>query len=126
MDKGLKVGVLAAVVVSLGLAGCGDDNQSSDSAERYCELVDELEAIGGEVFADLDEDATDEDLAAAEADFADQADDELNELEDVAPEEIADDVEDFVAAIRDRAQGGEGPDVSAAEERILEFENENC
>ena len=126
MKNGVHAGVVAAVIVVVGLAGCGDDDESGRSAERYCELVGEVEAAGEAAFADVAEDASPEEIVAAEAAFVERADDQLAEMVEVAPEEISEDVQTFVDDIRERAAGREGTDVSAAEERILAFEEANC
>jgi hypothetical protein len=127
MHRTLGMGLVAAVTV-LGLAACGDDDESSSAgdAERYCELVGEIEAAGEAAFADVGEDATPDEIVAAEAAFVESVDAELDEMVEVAPEEIAEDVEAYVADVRDRAAGNEGSDVSASEERILAFEDANC
>ena len=121
------VAVLAGVV-----AGCGDDDDSSSEGdvERYCELVDELDQAGSDAFEGLDETSTDEDFAEAERQFLEDNADAFEELEDVAPEEIADDIDTLLEAQEERAAGGEqeetSEDVSDAEERVGEFEDENC
>ena len=123
------VAVLAGVV-----AGCGDDDDSSSEGdvERYCELVDELDQAGSEAFESLegDETATDEDFAEAERQFIEDNADAFEELEEVAPDEIADDIDTLLEAQAERAAGGEqeetSEDVSDAEERVGEFEDEHC
>ena len=123
------VAVLAGVV-----AGCGDDDDSSsgEDVERYCELIDELDQAGDEAFADLedDADATDEDFAEAERQFIEDNEESFDELRDVVPEEIADDLDVLLEAQADRAAGGEQEEASkeaeTAEQRIGEFEADNC
>ena len=126
MKRTVAAWMTGAALVALPMTGCGDDDTAGGDAERYCELVAELEAIGEEVFADVPEDADEAEFAALEAEFVERADDQLTEMVDVAPEEIADDVEAFTDAMRVRATGEEGEDVGAAEERILAFEEANC
>lgn len=123
MKTPTAIGVVAAAVLMLS---CGGDDDSAADTDRYCELVAELEATGEEVFAEVPDDASDEDLAAAEAELVQRGDAQLEEMIEVAPEEIAADVEAYIAAFRARGAGEEGADVTEAEERILAFEDENC
>jgi hypothetical protein len=106
--------------------GCGDDDEEEAGSDRYCELVAEVEGAGEEIFGELGDDATDEELVAAEAELVDRMRDELDEMARVAPEPIAADVAAYVAAYEDRAAGEEGADVSEQEERILAYEERNC
>jgi hypothetical protein len=133
---------LAAGLV-LALAACSEDEPAaaertassaeasagSGDADRYCELTAELEGIGQQVFADVPEDATEEDYVRLEQQLLDQGSRQLDELARVAPEAIADDVPVLLDGMRARAATGEDPDqdaASAAEERILAWEEENC
>ena len=115
-------------LASAALVGCSDDDGDDVNADavRYCELVREIEEQGVAIFEDIPEDATAEDYAEAEARLIEEMDDELDELVDVAHPEIEDDVTEYVAAYRARAAGEEAEDVSAQEERILEWEEERC
>lgn len=110
----------------LAVVSCGDDSEDEADTARYCELVAAVESAGEEIFGDLGDDATDDELVAAEAELVERMSDELEEMAAVAPPSIADDVDDYVAAYQDRAEGEEGADVSAQEERILAFEEDNC
>jgi hypothetical protein len=128
--------------LALALAACGDDEPDTQSAaeptatspasgdaDRYCELTAELEGIGEEVFADVPEDAPAEEYMRREQQLLEQGSAQFEELERVAPEEIADDVPVMLDGIRARAATGEDPDqdtASAAEERVLAWEEENC
>ena len=128
-----------AAAVALALTACGDDapagtETSASSAEggdvdRYCELTAELDATGEEVFADLPEDAAPEDVMAREQQLLEQVSPQFDELIEVAPDAIEDDVPVLLDGIRARATTGEDPNQaasSAAEERILAFEEEHC
>ena len=116
------------------VGGCGDDGDGSAAGdvERYCALVAELDEAGSEAFAALEEDetATDEDFAEAERQFVQEHREDFEELRRVAPKEVADDVDVLIAAQEARASGGEqeetSGDVAIAEERVSEFEVENC
>ena len=131
-----KVFSIAAVVTlaSVVAVGCGDDDDDDEasSADRYCELVQELDEAGSEAFAELEEDesATDEDFAEAERQFLDDHQSDFDELREVAPDEIADDIDVLLAAQEERAAGGEQEEtsdaVAAAEERVIAFEQEHC
>lgn len=100
--------------------------------ERYCGLVDELDQVGSEAFEALedDESATDEDFAEAERQFLEDHAADFDELREVAPPEIADDIDILLTAQEERAAGGEQEettdDVAAAEERVGDFEEQNC
>lgn len=126
--------------LALGIAACGDDEPTgSDTAaatatqtgdvERYCALTAELDAMGEQIFADMPEEATPEDAMQREQQLVAQGAPQMEELVEVAPEEIAEDVSVLLDGLRARAATGEDPDqeaASAAEERILAFEEENC
>ena len=115
-------------LTSAALVGCSDDSDDDVDANavRYCELVAEIEAEGVTIFSEVPDDATDEEMAAAEAELVEKMDDELDELVRVAHPEIEDDVAEYVAAFRARAAGEEGEDVRAQEERMLEWEADRC
>jgi hypothetical protein len=125
--------------LALGIAACDDEPTSSDTAaatatrtgdvERYCALTAELDALGEQIFADMPEEATAEDAMQREQQLVSQAAPQMEELVQVAPEEIAEDVSVLLDGLRARAATGEDPEqeaASAAEERILAFEEENC
>jgi hypothetical protein len=133
--------VLACVLVAPAfLAGCGDDASDTSTTDaaaasdpaRYCELTEELDAAGEEVFAPLEQDqnATREDFEQAEAQLVEENQDQLEEIQQVAPPEIQPDVETIVSALYVRAGlEGAGPsnsEVGAAEKRLDAFEKENC
>ena len=119
----LALAVCGLGLMVAGVACGGDDEELSADEARYCELTAELEAKGGEVFGSLPEEPSDEELAATEKRFVEEADAELDELVEVAPEEIAEDVEAYVGGLRARASG---EDSEASDEKILEWEEENC
>lgn len=87
------------------------------------ELTAELEQHGQEIFGALPEDASDEELVAAERRLLQESEERLDELVTVAPEEISDDLETFVTAFRARAAGEEA---DASDGAILAWEEENC
>ena len=124
------------MMMVLGLSACGNDGGSGgdaagSDAERYCELVAELEVAGREAYAEVEADAnaTEEDFVAASRAFTESSQEEFDELIEVAPAEIKDDVRILIESIR--GQAGEGPEVptdeaSPAEQRIESYEGENC
>ena len=126
--------------VAVGVAACGDDEPArtepaaataaeTGDVKRYCELTAELDAVGEQIFADMPEEATPEDAMQREQQLVAQSAPQMEELVEVAPEEIAEDVSVLLDGLRARAATGEDPDqetASAAEERILAFEEENC
>lgn len=129
--------------LAVALTACGDDGSpttqtSADSAttsaeggdvDRYCELTAELDAKGEQVFADLPEDAAPEEVMAREQELLEQVSPQFDELVEVTPDAIQDDVPILLDGIRARATTGEDPNQeasSAAEERILAFEEEHC
>ena len=130
----------AAAVSALILAGCSAaadaaGGSASDSAAgagdtgRYCELVEELDALGEQIFADVPQDASPEEYMRREQMLVEQGAPQLEELEEVAPEEIREDVGVLLDDLRERAATGQSPDAEAAqsaEGRIRAFEEENC
>ena len=115
-----------AVVAALGMtagAGCGDDEDQASGGQRYCELTQELEEIGEQVFSDLPDDPTEADFTAANSRFVDAAEDELDELVEAAPSEIEEDVEAYAEHFRAQARG---EDADVSDERLVEWEEENC
>jgi hypothetical protein len=134
--------VLACVLVAPAfLAGCGDDaSDTSTTTEaaaaadptRYCELTEELDAAGEEIFAPLEQDqnATREDFEQAEAQLVEENQGQLEQIQQVAPPEIRPDVETIVSALYVRAgleeAGPSNSEVGAAEKRLDAFEKENC
>ncbi|SOE02831.1 hypothetical protein [Blastococcus haudaquaticus] len=128
--------------VALALSACGDDEPSvaasaaTSAAEagggdvaRYCDLTAELDDKGEAVFADLPQDAPADEVQRAEQQLLAEVSPSFDELIEVAPDAIADDVPILLDGIRARATTGEDPNQeasSAAEERILAFEEENC
>ncbi len=95
--------LVAVGVVLVGACG-GDDDSGSTELSAYCELSAELQEIEGT-----------------------PTDAQLAEIERLAPEEIADDVAVLADAVREGTGALFGtPEVQAAEERITEFEMEEC
>ena len=127
------IGCLTVMALALGLAACGADGGSSAASgpERYCELVAELEKLGSEAFDEVaaDENATEADFFAANKAFYESSQAEFDEMIRVAPAEIKPDVEILVESIRGQAGLVEevpAEEASAAEERIVSYEDENC
>jgi len=132
---------LAAAAV-LALSACGDDEPSAAASsattaaeaaggdvDRYCELTAELDAKGETLFADLPQDAPPEEVQRLEQQLLEEVAPSFEELIEVAPDAIEDDVPILLDGIRARAATGEDPNQeasSAAEERILAFEEANC
>lgn len=125
------------LAAALLMGACGDD-QGSDvgqatgqasgvDSQRYCELVQQLDAAGEEIFADVSEDDPAA-LAAAEKRLVEENQETLEQLEEVAPPQIAADVAIYTDAVRARAQGEPYDETaaSAAEERVLTFEEGAC
>lgn len=112
------------VVAAAGFACGGDDDELTADERRYCELTAEVEAKGEEAFADLGEDASEDETAAAQKAFIDDVEDELDEMVKVAPEEIAEDVKAYNAFVKAQMRGEETEE--ASDEAILEWEEENC
>jgi hypothetical protein len=133
------IAALLPLVLALGLAGCGDDEDDggggptrADAIERYCRLSAELENAGEDIFRELEADpqATQEDFRRAEAEFVRRYEDELNAIAEAAPAEIAEDAAVLTETVRARAGlTEEPPDEQAAakaERAINRFEKENC
>lgn len=133
----LLVLVLIAALALTAAAACGDDDDDDDAGgaegdvARYCEITNELEERGDEIFGDLGSDASEEEFAAAERELVESSEDDFEELVDAAPEDLRDDVEVLVDGIRQR--GGldvetevSEEEASAAEERVLAFEEAEC
>lgn len=134
--------IALAAGLALALAACGEDEPATQSAagssatsadsgdaDRYCELTAELEGLGEQIFADVPEDASPEEYMRLEQQLLEKGSAQLEELERVAPEEIADDVSVMLDGMRARAATGEDPNqdaASAAEERVLAWEEQNC
>lgn len=133
---------LGATIV-LAVAACSDDEPTSTRSstaaaasssaggdvDRYCALTAEFDALGEQLFADLPEDASDEEYLARERQLVEQLSPRFDELLEVTPDPIADDVPVLLDGMRARAANGSDPDQeasSAAEERILAFEEQNC
>lgn len=141
-----RAGVIAVTTAAavLVFAGCGDDEDTTEAdtttdtaaaegdLDRYCELAAELDQAGQEFFQEFEqqEGATREDFEAAERDFLEQNQADIDEIVAVAPEEVSADAETFVEGLRARAGLSEATvdqqEVAAADQRLNEFEQENC
>ncbi len=147
MFRHLKTLTTVAAALALGACG-GDDDPSGEraaasttttqagtaqgrDAERYCGLVERLDAAGEKFFSDLGEDAEPKDFEKAERRFIEQHAQELSELEQVAPPQIARDVDALMTAMRQRAGIDTTVQVTekaaqAAERRVKAFEKRAC
>lgn len=133
--------ITTAVVAAVSLAACGDDNNgvsdrkpvtaTTGDAERYCALTRQLDAAGETFFAELGQDASPAEYAAAERRFIVRHAGKLAELERAAPPQIKADVATQLAAMRQRG-GLTTPtevtqsEASAAEKRTRAFEQRSC
>ena len=122
---------ISALLMSIVLVGCGDDGEGgARSLTEYCRLGEELDSLAQDVFADL-ESGTQAEFNAAFADLVAEHEDDLDRLEEVAPAEISDDVATLNRITREAVaaddlstlESGEGAEV---DDRIQEFESENC
>jgi hypothetical protein len=130
--------VAATATALLALAGCGDDDESGgngDSASadlaRYCQLTAELDKAGQDFFKKLEQqNASEQEFEKAEREFIEQNEAKIQEVAQVAPAEIAPDVEILVESQRSRAGLSSTPvneeQVQPAEQRLREFEQQNC
>jgi hypothetical protein len=115
------------VAVGRAFAGCGEDGEESrGDVGRYCELVHEIEVEFSAV--DIDANATADDVARMRLEFIEAHQNEFDELRAVVPDEIRDEVEVLRQAERQLAEGGDAslPEAQQAEERVAEFDTENC
>ena len=110
-----KVGGLVARVVAIslvavvGLTACGDDAEpltEEEFAEQGNALCDEGSGAAEEIFTDLDDEPTEEELDAAIGEFADEIDEQIDAIRDLdAPEEIAGDVDAALDQAADDVEG---------------------
>lgn len=133
----MKRVLVAMVTGALALGACDSGLESQQAAvgepdvERYCELSQQLDRVG-EQELDVDFESATPDPETVQAEFSDfvaAQDDRLDELQRVAPEEISDDVDTLVEALREIGDTGDlsaFAEVSDAEERITQFEQEQC
>jgi hypothetical protein len=126
---------LVCASVAVGLAACGDDEDSTAAApdlDRYCELVVELDAASAAIFGEFEEDAqlSEADIAEAQQRVLDENDDLIEELERVTPNEIRDDLELSIESTRARAEQEDTEipeqDVVDANLRLQEFRRQEC
>jgi hypothetical protein len=133
-----RLALVALLALGLVAAGCGDDDEEEPAqpeatadVDRYCELARQLDKAGDKVFARLEEqEASRNEFKEAEAELFRTNEAEIEELQQVAPPEIQADVETLVARFQARAGlGDDAPTVKqreVAEERVTQFEEENC
>jgi hypothetical protein len=134
-----RLALVALLALGLVAAGCGDDDDEETAAQteatadvdRYCELARQLDKAGEKQFAQLEEqELSRKEFEEAEVELFREHEAELEELQQVAPPEIQADVETLVARFRARAGlGDDAPTVKqeeVAEERVTQFEEENC
>jgi hypothetical protein len=127
---------LLSAALAIGVVACGDDDDASTAAapdlDRYCELVDELDAASAAIFGEFEGDAqlSEADIAEAQQRFFDENEDQIEELERVAPNEIRDDVELSIESTRARAEEEDTDipeqDVVDANLRLQEFRRNEC
>lgn len=140
----LRLIAVVTVVTTMVLPACGEDDSDAPTAqptqqetagegdaEFYCSLAQKLDRAGSKFFRELEQDkeATQEDFEKAEAEFVETHQADIEELVEAAPSEIRADVDILIASLKARA--GLGPEVDqtqaqSAEERVQEFEKENC
>ena len=121
--------LLLVAVASAAVVACGDDGGgAARDLQAYCALVADLDARGEAAFSTVPPTASDEQLSAVESEFYASIDADMNRAIEIAPEEIASDVAAYVDATRARVAGGEYDEAaaSAAEERLLAWEDTNC
>lgn len=130
-----------ALAAALGISACGEDQQpqttsakleTTADADRYCALVEEMDAAGSEFFAELEADAgaTAADYEQAERDFLAQHAAEFSDLEQAAPAAIKSDVTTLLRAQRERsgleATTTPRAETTKAEKRVRVFEQREC
>lgn len=105
-----RAAAVAALLLVLGLAGCGDDDSGGDDVEAYCDYS-----------TSLDETAE----GPTEAQF--------EEISSLAPDEISEQVDLVVADLQEAADAGEdaseldfSDEFFTALEEIEAYEAENC
>jgi hypothetical protein len=130
--------LVALTVTGLVLVGCAGREPGPAPAAptpapgdvtRYCSLVAEVNNIGERVFADMPEDAPPTEVGRRQGLLVEQAAAQLGEMQQVAPAQIRSDVAVFLTDLRARTTALQGPDpaaAQAAEERIRNFEAQNC
>ena len=116
----IALSVTALTLSALGLTACGDDDDSAD-AERYCEILADLDEAGAEAFGQLDADATEAEYDEAQKEFVEDNRSRFNQLIDAAPASIRDDVRATVDAATE-----EGPADEEASARVTDFDEETC
>ena len=130
-----SLAVLMAALAAL-LAGCGDDDatiaEGAPDVERYCELSERIDAVGGGEYEDLAQDP----VAANDLDFdvevgmVREHEDLLVEIQEVVPDEIRTDVWAVLRVIEARAglqtDWAEAPQLRDSERAVARFEKENC
>lgn len=136
MRGGRTIGTLA-LTTALLTGACGDDGgeeggQATGQAgggdpQRYCQLVEQLDAAGEAIFVDVAQDDPAA-LMAAEQRLVEENGGTLDQLVESAPPEIAGDVAVYTAGFRARAQSEPYDEeaAGAAEERILAYEEGAC
>jgi hypothetical protein len=126
----------ALAVTGLVLVGCAGREPSPAPATpsaadvtRYCSLVAEVNDIGERVFAGMPDDAPPTEVGRRQGLLVEQAAAQLVEMRQVAPRQIRSDVAVFLTDLEARTTAPQGPDpaaAQAAEQRIRDFETQNC
>ena len=118
--------ILAALVLAVGgMAACGGDDDDGPSQEAFCDINADIDEAFEDAFADLDENSTPEDIAAAAEEVAGEVQELVADAQEVAPEEIQDDVEVLSNAVDEAADGDvtafESPEVEDAGNNVDDF-----
>ncbi len=119
----------AVVLIAAPLAtgACSDDESSTaaagDSEQDYCEILSEIDGLAGEAFGALEEDASEADFDAVQAQFVEDNRARFEDLVDAAPTAIAEDLRIVVDGV---LAGPEAEEDVEASERVTEFDAEVC
>ncbi len=140
----LRLIVAVTVITAMVLTACGEDDSDAPVAqptpqetvgdgdlELYCSLAQKLKRAGSKFLErELDEEATQEDVQKARAEFVATHPALIEEYFEAAPLEIRADLEILIASLT--AGEGPGPNVDkeqqtqSADKRVQQFEKENC
>ena len=136
---------LLIIVATLGLVGCGDDDDNDTNASTddttdtaasgdlatYCEKTYEVETLG-EPEVDFETASPEEQATAIKAFVTEKVKPLAAEIQAVAPDEVSADVDVLVATVDELAETGDfeatfgSPEVEAAGDRLHAFDLESC